>query len=304
MIMMKKKLLVIVFVCAFCLIPSLTEAKVNISIKMQGGLNYLQAGDVNPGTQGFFDWGKTYFNPPTGAQIWGEHKLLHLGYEFGGDLIFELNRNIGIGIGAGYMQSSKTSQIDIIDYPTGAGGPAAYLTANTKLNAIPIRLGLFLTLPLGRKINFTANAGAAYYYKAKCSTDYSLQTDYMATLGPGAQISTSAEKRKNPFGLQSSLGIEYKLLHKVALFFEARGCYAKFRGLEGSSVLSCSTWDSYVSVHQNGKLYYASVPELPLAPKLIMVQTTPPARGPNGETYEAIVDFSGVSLQAGIRIHF
>jgi len=34
-----------------------------------------------------------------------------------------------------------------------------------------------------------------------------------------------------------------------------------------------------------------------------MVQSAPPA-GPGGQPREAVVDFSGISLQAGIKIHF
>jgi hypothetical protein len=55
------------------------------------------------------------------------------------------------------------------------------------------------------------------------------------------------------------------------------------------------------TLSETEKLYYESVPMLTGSPRLIMVQSDPPA-GPGGVPRQAVVDFSGVSLQLGIRI--
>ncbi|MGA2532919.1 MAG: hypothetical protein ABSG19_07755 [Candidatus Aminicenantales bacterium] len=304
--MVKKESFVMAIVFVLCLIPGSTLAKGKISLKIQGGLNYLQAGDVNPGTLAFFDWGKIYFAPPTGGLIEGGDTALHRGYEFGGDLIFELTRNIGIGIGAGYLQMSRNppqSMMRIIDDPQGGGGFTKYFTAVTKLKAIPIRVGLFLSLPMSKKIDFTAHAGISYYLKAEYQADWYVAVA-SAVESPGQRLSTNAEKKETPIGFQGGLGIDYKLIRRIALFIEAQGRYARFRGLEGTSTSEPSRWGGVLpSFSENGKLYYESVPMIPNAPRLIMVQSAPPA-GPGGQPREAVVDFSGISLQAGIRIRF
>ena len=52
---------------------------------------------------------------------------------------------------------------------------------------------------------------------------------------------------------------------------------------------------------ERGILFYEVVPELANEPRLLMVQSDPPD-GPGSEPRQAVIDFSGVSLQFGIRI--
>ncbi len=51
--MSKKKLFIVMTLLAISLIPSLTLAKVNLSLKVRGGFNYIRkAEDLNTGSQG------------------------------------------------------------------------------------------------------------------------------------------------------------------------------------------------------------------------------------------------------------
>ena len=79
---------------------------------------------------------------------------------------------------------------------------------------------------------------------------------------------------------------------------EARGRYARFRGLEGTTTSVVGDYGELVpEFTENGTLYYDLTPILPGSPRLIMVQSEP-----DGELHRAVVDFSGVSLGAGFRI--
>ncbi len=273
---------------ALILIPGQTLAGSKISLKLQGGWTYISGGDVNHGTQAYFDWREDLWPASEGG-----YRALHHGFELGGDIIFELSRTLGIGIGSGYLEASRLSQM-WLDEGTNFDET---VQAEPKLSAIPIRLGLFLTFPLTKRVNLTANAGASYYFQARYSDDwgswYSPDYSYIH-----AWITTIAEKRGISLGFDGGLGIEYKLFNKVFVCLDAKGRYARFRGLEGTSEFSSYEYDPF-SIQ--GKLYYESVPMLPDAPRLIMVQSDPPD-GPGGEPRLAVVDFSGVSLQAGIRI--
>ena len=303
--MPKKLICIIPLALVLCLIPSLTMANVKVSLKLQGSWAYLQAGDMNAGTQAFFDWGKVYYGHSVPGLIQGGYTALHWSYEFGGDLIFELNRNIGIGIGVGYLQMSRNARqvpMSIANDPQQPTGFNELFIAGTKLSAIPIRVGLFLSLPVSRKIDFTANAGFSYYLQAKYASGWGVATfpDGSSGYGPSLWLSTTAEKKSAAIGLHGGLGIEYNLVHLVAFFVEAQGQCAKFRGFEGTTT---SEEGLFPAFSETGKLYFESVPMLPGAPRLIMVQSVPPS-GPGGQPREAAVDFSGVSLQAGVRIHF
>lgn len=306
--MIKKNIFVIGFVFLFVLIPHSSQAGGRISLRLYGGLNYLCAGDVNAGTQAFFDWGKTYFAPPPGGTITGGYKPVHWGYEFGGDIIFELSPKIGIGIGAGYLEIAKNpptypGMMIISDNPEG-GGAVRHFYAGTTLKAIPVQLAVFLTLPINQNFNFTADAGVSCYLKPRYKGFWLVIEESSLLEPPWQSMSTAAEKNQACLGFQAGLGIEYNLLAKAALFVEAHGCYARFHGLEGTSVWEQGPWGGpFPPFSETGKLYYESVPAIPNSPRWIMVQRAPPA-GPGGQPREAIVDFSGVSIQAGVRIHF
>lgn len=300
--MNKWKIRITVTTIALSLLPGLVFADVKISLKIQGGWAYISGGDVNHGTQAFFDWGELYFAPPSGGLAEGGYTPLHRGYELGGDLIFELTPTVGIGIGAGYTQTSRAlwdSQIRII-YPSYY----YQITEVTELKAIPMRLCLFLALPISRKLDITANAGFSWYLQARYHADWYVGPISPIGFDPYQRISTTAEKKTLPLGFQGGVGIEYKLLRKIGLFVEAQGRYARFRGLKGTSISEPGEYGGVLpSFSEQGKLYYESVPMLPDAPRLIMVQSAPPP-GPGGEARLAAVDFSGISLQAGIRVRF
>jgi opacity protein-like surface antigen len=226
---------------------------------------------VNPGTQNWF-----YYNKASWPAWVGGYRAVHIGYEFGG----------------GYMQISRASDMGFrLTVPSLNEG---WAHAEPMLSAVPIRAGVYLTIPLCKRFNFLADGGLSYYFRARYSDEWISENypgpDYILT-------TTRAEKKKIPIGFQGGIGLEYELLHNFSLYLEARGRYARFSGLEGTSVLESSYATPF---SEQGILYYESVPMLPNSPRLIMVQSDPPDGG--REPLQAVVDFSGVSLQVGIRI--
>ena len=289
--------------------PLWLQASGKLSLRVYGGWAYLQAGDANPGTQGFFDWGSSYLAPPPGGLIEGGYASLHGGYELGGDIILKLSPKLGIGLGAGYLESEhpyrpEPPMMTITDNPQGQGW-IKYFNTGTKLSAIPVRLGAFLTLPLGGKVSFIANAGISGYLKARYEGIWNVNFVYSGKMGiwPAQTFSTEAQKNGPGLGFHGGLGIDYAFFRKWSFFVEAQGRVAKFAGFEGQT--DCWAVDAQVfpPFYEIGNLYYESAPQVPGSPRLIMVQSAPPA-GPDGQPREAVVDFSGFNLQAGIRIYF
>ncbi len=295
--MSKKHFFPIVFVFAFCLIPSLTLAEVSFSLKVRGGLNYLQAGDVNPGSQGIFDaWRDDYYNAGNGWTQTGGYKALHYGFDLGVDLILQFNRHLGVSIGSGYLRSSRTSQATF-----SQSGTVNKITSNPQLWALPIRLAMFYTTPLGRRFNFTAGVGGEFYPTAQFHEFERVETDGMS---PFWSEHTYSDHRIG-LGAVGNLGIEYNMSPKLAIFIEAQGRYARFNGgFKGEDVYADSTGYTYTG---SGELHlmHSLIGSRIYSYKKYLANFSGTGGIPEiMDLGEAKIDFSGVSLQAGIRIHF
>lgn len=261
-----------------------------ISLRLQGGWTCVGGGDVNPGTEALFDYRASRWPSST-----GEYRPVHSGYEFIGDVIFEITPRLGIGIGGGYLRLTRGSSLYLSD--PEIFNSSATLAVEPKLSALPIRARIHLTVPIMQKFVFRAQVGPCFYVNTRYSDEW-LYDVFGFDLVGYIHITTHADRPRFPIGFDGSIGLEYELRHNLFVYLDAQGRYARFRGWRGSSVIERS--DELPSTEQ-GLLYYESVPMLTGAPRLIMVQESPPD-GPGGEPRQAAIDFSGVSLQFGIRI--
>ncbi len=273
------------------LLQGLVLADSRISLRLTGGGTSISGGDVNPGTQDWF-----YYNKE-GWPVWhGGYRAVHTGYEFGGDAIYALSPRIGLSIGGGYLRISRASSMSFS--MLGPSLSTATAGANPRLSAVPIRIGLHLTMPISGKVNFIAEGGGSYYFHARYNAEW-IAGDVLTF---HKRITTSAEAKGVPLGFHGGLGFEYRLLPNLFLGLSALGRYARFRTWEGSSEFEFfELVEGWTTFSEQGILYYEHVPNLPNAPRLIMIQNSPSTTvGP--EPRKAVIDFSGVSLQLGIRI--
>jgi hypothetical protein len=266
-----------------------------LSFRLTGGGSYISGGDVNPGSQNWFYYSKA------GWTFWsGGHRPIHIGYELGGDVIYALTPRIGISIGGGYLRISRASSMSFgFLAPSLTSGGAG---ADARLSAVPIRVGVRLTTPLSGKVNFLAEGGVCYYFNARYRDELTAGTFTEAGVTSSKRITTSAEAQGVPLGLHGGLGFEYRLLPDLFLSLSALGRYARFRTWEGSSEMELFEFEEGTTTFsEQGILYFELVPDLPDPPRLITVQSSPSMIiGP--EPRMALIDFSGVSLQFGIRI--
>jgi len=289
--MINKMRLMFLTITALCLLPGQVFADGKFSFRLQGGWTYISGGDVNRATEAFFGHGTWLVSS-------GGYRSVHSGYEIGGDIIFALTPRLGIGIGGGYVQISRYSQMGLSpDYPSWVHG---LVSSDTKLSAIPIRAGVYLNLPLRGKFDILADLGLSYYFKSGFSNESMRFFFSDGDMYSFLVITTRAENKELPIGFNAGISLEYELGHNYYFFLGAQARYARFRGWTGRSVLLDNS-EPPLSEYEGGTLYYEAVPELAGAPRLLMVQGTPPP-GPEGEPRQAVIDFSGVSLQLGIRI--
>jgi hypothetical protein len=266
-----------------------------LNLRLYGGFSRLAAGDVNEGCDGFFELLELYAALGFGTAS-GGYNPIHAGYNFGADLVFQLSPNIGVGIGAGYLQSSKSSFMTLSSTAIGE----ITLTGTPKLSAMPIRLAVFFTLPLGGKFNLTADAGGTYYAALKFEAAQRL--DIGATDWEEMSLSASRSSLSDNLGFQGSLGFEYKISSKMGLFFEAVGRYASFKNFDTATATSQSSGGDPVT--DVGKIYLASYTYPDGTYSAFVISEAVPLPDPDVTYREPKIDLSGFSLQAGIRIRF
>ncbi|MFO7733418.1 MAG: hypothetical protein R6X21_07175, partial [Candidatus Aminicenantes bacterium] len=190
----------------------------------------------------------------------------------------------------GKIYLATFSEIESIDLP-----------ATATLSAVPIRLGVFLSFPLGGKLNLTADAGAAYYAALKFDATQRIEF----TESDWSEMSINAQRSSFAnLGFQGSLGFEYMVSPKMGFFIEGLGRYARFKNFETAT-------GSYRDSSGNppdlteGKIYLATFTFAEGSYSLFTVEETPPTSFPPDKVYtEPKIDLSGFSLQAGIRIRF
>lgn len=194
-------------------------SNISFSLKLYGGLNYIFGGDLNEGLKGVNDYYAKYFWYFGLTKSGGDYNPVHLGLDFGGDLIIQITPTVGIGLGAGHLRGTSESSI------TFTPVAAAEKTTAT-VSAVPLRLGMYFSLPAGAIVNVNFHAGLGYYL-AKVSFDF-------RSSAPGSWEQSSARADANGLGFHGGLGLEFRLSPVISLFLEGLGRYASISGFEGS----------------------------------------------------------------------
>ena len=115
-----------------------------LALKLGGRASYVLAEDINAGNEGFDQIWRDEFTH-AGGEIQGEMTPFHIAYEFGGDIIFYIFPNIGIGFGSGYISGTQKNEM-LLSF----SGNEEIWTIKPEINAIPITASLYFLIPLGR----------------------------------------------------------------------------------------------------------------------------------------------------------
>ena len=122
--------------------------KPTLNLYLSGGLGFVNSGDFNTIVRGEKDqWGDAdeYFD-------WPEWKNM---LDFQGEIIIDITRNIGIGVGSGYLSKKSEGRY---------GEPDDEYQRSYSFRFIPISGSLYLTLPTGSIMNLYIKGGADYYF--------------------------------------------------------------------------------------------------------------------------------------------
>ena len=272
-----KKLMACLSLCIFL---AATAYGANLSLKFNGGGTYLMGGDYNKAMDGWRDYEKTVLGPT--ETFVDNLKKLGLGFQFGGELLYELSPSISAGIEVGYLSAAVESSFsrDWHNYK---------LTLTPTLSAIPITLNIHYFMPFGSKLKLHAVAGAGAFL-SNMNYKYDIQDSanpYNGTWKP---------KMKIVFGAKAGIGLEFMLSGNIALTFDVIGRYAEVKGFKGAYS------GDYNGVQKSGTVtlyYYDYDGTYPL----VGLYETAPSGIHIQNVREAKFSLSGVSALIGVRVN-
>jgi len=252
------------------------------------------------------------------------------------DFIFNLTDRFQLGIGSGYIRGSSKGDYayDYTENGTASWGTYSYNDAvgynrNYSLTAIPIRLTLFYTVPMGGKLSFYAYAGAAYYLGSLKHT-YSMDETFFYEdfssiyLDEKYEVTATAEgtetAKNNTFGGHGGLGLEFKLMPNISLGLEVFGRYANFSKWDSTldetdttrtrAYLEGSDWYSDVTdtetYNESGAVWYYKYLDSDFGKNYAYMQTF--SEAPAGDNISAVrkasLNLNTFGIRLTVKIYF
>ncbi len=246
-----------------------------------GGI-FSSIGDLNNGAQGLAD----LYAYQLGASADQPAGTLHFAFQYGGEFIFPLGRQFYLFAGLEYYGNTSET---VISYPQGLG--ASSLTVAPEFSAVPVRIGVlfypteFLYFKVGAAYAF---ARAAYSYRFDDGTFWQ---DWSGAATGGA------------LGFFGAIGLDIKVTRTFSFILEAAGQSLSVSGLTGTGTFQDSTMSAPVT--ETGKLYsYDGQPTPFNTFPLVFLRSTTPSEGGVANAREAVLDLSGLSFKAGVKIKF
>ena len=265
--------------------------KPTVALKLFGGLGYQAIGDLNTGLKGFSD-SIIYTDLSLFYSAGGGYCLMHYGLDAGGDLIFQFSRYVGIGVGSGYLRTARKSELRLT-----APDPSLHnelWTFDPVVSVVPIRVGLFLFVPIGGYSKISLNIGPEYYL---ASVQSNLRDDYPAWWWN----ERNEEFSGRGFGVHGGIGLEIGLSSKVALILEGQGRLAKINELTGTHVYKNSFgFEEKIE----GTLYYWTDYWTFKPFPYVFISETLPSEPWQSNPRKAVLDLSGFSAVAGFIFRF
>jgi len=272
-----KKLVACLSLCVFL---AATAYGAKLSLKFNGGGTYLMGGDYNKSMDGWRDYEQTVLGP---AETFVDNmKKLGLGFQFGGELMYELSPSLAAGIELGYLSASVESWFSRTWHNYK-------LTLTPTLSAIPITLNIHYFMPFGSNLKLHAVAGAG-----ACLSNLNYKYDIEDSAYP--YNGTWKPKTKIVFGAKAGVGIELALSGNIALTFDVIGRYAEVKGFTGAYS------GDYNGVPKSGTVtlfYYDYDGTYPL----VGLYETAPSGSHIQNVREAKFSLSGVSALIGVKIN-
>lgn len=265
---------------------------IGLRVRLTGGLGYFFGSDIGRGKTGMYDQ-QFNFLSQQGFFPEGNPKSFHLGSEFTGDLIIDITPRFGIGFGSGNIHANDTSILTF--YKEALIYKLYQLTFVSEISVIPLRLGLFYSIPIHRLFNISLNGGTGIYL---AKYNYAMGSTWEDINDIGHVANATG------IGFHGGIGFELNLQRRAVFFIECQGRYAKISHFKGTA--TTIEWGEeifsgnrdFTTTVEEGSLYYL---EDNGYPGLVISKDMPSSFN---FVEKAVFDFSGFSIRAGIKIRF
>jgi hypothetical protein len=256
------------------------------NLKLAAGLNLFSGGDFYRGAAGMFDSNADAFISSGYTQESRKAKSFRSGFEGGGDIIYHVSPHLGVGLGMDYIHARAESLFVF----HGQEAIAFKLWSTPWINAFSIKLGLFYDLPVSSWLTVCFNGGPALFL-----VKYNYNRNVLI---PGVADDFYQQAKAHGIGFRGGLGLEIHLNQRAAVLLEAQGRYARITGFEGSEKFSheVSGWPTIRE--EQGSLYYVE------AEKYAELAVLSEGAANIQNAGKAVLDFTGISLLAGLRFRF
>jgi hypothetical protein len=248
---------------------------------MLAGGNFVAVGDLNAGARGLAG----YYGAVRGTPGKGGVAGLHLTYILGAEVSYSLMPDLYLSVEADHFAGERTSRVDF-----APGDVPDALVTKPRIQATPFKLGIaYYLLPYlyvkGTLQYFFVEAN--YFYRFEKGTFWQEWQGNAKAHGPGTG---------------AAIGCEWELYPGFFLAGEADFRFAKIGGFKGKDISVNSDKEFYT---EQGTLYYfqasgGSEEDFPL----VFIRSDMPTEAGVNSPREAKVNFSGMSLKAGIRFRF
>jgi len=279
---MKKLQTIVLLAAMLCLLAQAGNAQVKAGLRLYGGLNFLNGGDLNKGAEAWHDV-YVFEALSAGYSSQGSFSPAHLGMNFGGEIVILFTPRIGLGLGAGYISASRTSAVEFHKLLN----PTIDLSLQPKATVIPLQLSFYYFLPVASWMNIVLQAGPGFYLAKAYYHHRAENPTYFEEI--------TIDTKANGLGFHGGVGFEFRVSSQLGLLVEFLGRYASVSGFEGEM----TTANSGGSWNENGVLYLINAGFF----NGLLVSSIKPS-GPGVSSEEAAVDFSGFSFRGGFFIRF
>ncbi len=266
------------------------------SLRISAGCGFAGFGDLNEAGKGH----NARFEDLAG--LWsftksGEIALPRVGPDFDAEILLRVARRLEIGLGGGFLsRPGRESEVAMRQASSGAGSLVRWTVA---ASAIPLTVNAYYRVPVSARVSGFLKAGLGCYFASLRFTSYR-QSEL---LGVQTWDRTTSRARDVGLGFQGGLVVEYGLSRALSCFAEGTMRFVNLKDWTVEYTYSspsltdvqrtASCWSAEESNSDTGRDYHVFVfsdQEL------------------TGFSYQGVrkarIDFSGWSLQAGLRLRF
>lgn len=312
------------------------ENRYRASIRISGGAGFTLngGGDLELERLGIVDYFADISVLPgyTVSQNWRKMSLVP---DVEVDFVFNLTDRFQVGIGTGYIRANGKGDYSYSYKEDGTPSWGSYTykdevayNRDYLLTAIPIKLTVFTTIPLGN-LNLYAYAGGGFYL-GNLKHTYSMDETFFyedfssVYLDEKYEVKAAAEgtetSKNNAFGVHGGLGLEMKLGRSIGLGLEVFGRYVNFGKWDGElnendttrtrAYLEGSGWYSDETdteiYSETGALWYYEYLDSDFGKKYGYMQTF--SEQPTGEGISGVrrakLNLNAIGIRLTLKIYF